>query len=178
MAKAWSIVVLAGLLTGCADEDASDSTAGTLERPSVSDTIASTSQKLEAELPLLLASSLTRTADEEGSEVGTVRVLQSGDAGALTITIELNDVRPGSHGWEIRQDDCAAATDSATTSPASRTAGVTGEIDVTPAGFGEASALVPPNALDASQLGRSSYSLVLLGLPADAGPGVIACADL
>lgn len=177
MTKAWSMIVLAGLLASCAGED--ESTSEELERQSAADTIASTSRKLEAELPLLLASSLTRTADEEGTEIGAVRVLQSGDAGALTITIELNDVRPGSHSWEIRQDDCAAATDSAATSPASRTAGVTGVIDVTPAGFGEASALVPKAALDGSQLGRSRYSLVVLGLPVpDTGPGVIACADL
>ncbi|HUF13292.1 MAG TPA: hypothetical protein VMN78_09345 [Longimicrobiales bacterium] len=179
MAKPWRTIILAGLLAGCAGEDEPDSAPHDLEPPSTADTVGGSSLQLDAELPLLLASSLTRTAEEPGSDIGTVRVLQSGDAGSLAITIELNDVRPGSHGWEIRADDCAAATDSAATSPASRTAGVTGTIDVTAAGFGEASALVPTSALDASQLGRSGYSLVLLGLPSPGTrPGVIACADL
>lgn len=179
MAKAWRMIILAGLLAGCAEEEEPDSAPHDLAPPSSADTVRGSSLQLDAELPLLLESSLTLTAEEPGSEIGTVRVLQSGDAGSLAITIELKDVRPGSHGWEIRGDDCAAATDSAATSPASRTAGVTGNIDVTAAGFGEASALVPASALDASQLGRSGYSLVLLGLRSPGTrPGIVACAEL
>ena len=87
---------------------------------------------------------------------------------------------PGRHAWEIRQGDCVASTDSTAASPASRTSGLTGAVDVGEAGFGEASAMLPTDALEADAVGRSRYSLVVLGTqtPAGGSGGVIACAEL
>ena len=173
----WSVFAVVLLMAGCLADDEGDVPPDALDPPAVGDTVGVVSRDLEAELPLLLTSSLSAT--DSAAELGTVRLLQSGEAdGALMMTIELNAGRPGSHGWEIRDGDCAATTDSASTSPASRTTGVTGNLDVGPAGFGEASSLIPARVMDASAVGRSRYSLVVTDLRTPSAARVVACADL
>ena len=173
--RSYAIPFIA-LLAACPAEDAED---GPPEGapPATADTVGVASADLEAQLPLLLTSSISVAGSSE--DIGTVRLLQSGEAdGALMVTIEVNDAKPGRHGWEIRDGDCAAMTDSSATSPASRTTGVTGNIDVGAAGFGEASALIPASAVEAGEVGRSLYSLVVSEIQSPEGSRAIACADL
>lgn len=180
MAERIRIALAALLLVACGDRDAGDSPPADFAPPSAAETVGVSGRELEATLPLLLTSTIQRL-DRVGDEAaaGTARILRADADGALTLTIELNQVNPGSHGWEIRQGDCVASTDTSRTSPASRTAGVTGTVDVSDAGFGEASAMLPEAALAAEDVGRSRYSLVVLGVPrAEGPPGVVACADL
>ena len=181
MKGSFAFVLFAALLA-CNGDDAGDAPPDDFSPPSTPDTVGVEARDLEAELPLLLASPIAHLGSPaDAPAAGTVRVLRSSDAdGALTVTIELNDVQPGRHAWEIRQGDCVASTDSTAASPASRTSGLTGAVDVGEAGFGEASAMLPLEAIEADDVGRSRYSLVVLGpQPAAGGSGgVIACAEL
>lgn len=171
-------LVLALLATACADES-DDSPPDDFPPPAMADTIGS-ARDLEAELPLLMTSTLRRVDAADSTSAGTVRILQAPEPeGALTLTIELNAVRPGVHAWEVRDGDCVASTDSAPTSPGARTLGLIGQVEVGDAGFGEASAMLTGGTVTADDVGRSLYSLVVH----DAGPGggaasPIACADL
>lgn len=172
-----STISLVGLLLACDVEDDGDAPPQS-EPTSTVDTVGVGAAGMDAELPLLLTSTITRT--EDGAEGGTVRVLDSGDAqGALMITIELNDAPAGSHQWEVHRADCAALTDPEAQAASSRVAGLAGTVEVGAAGFGEASAMMPPDVLDAGEIGRSRYSLAVLGgTPADASRHAIGCADL
>lgn len=175
-------LALLALLAACDVEgDEEDAPPADFTPPSATDTVGVEARDLEAELPLLITSTISLVSESaDPPEAGTVRVLRSLEpGGALTVTIELNDVRPGHHAWEIRQGDCVASTDTTGTSPASRTAGVTGAVEVGDAGFGESSAMLPAGVLAEDELGRSRYSLVVFDMQ---GPspehGAIACADL
>ena len=180
MSRRWLVFAVSALLAGCTEGADEDSPPEDFSPPAQADTVGGEARDLEAELPILLTSTIARSRDDAGQGIGTVRLLQSGEAeGSLTLTIELNDAEPGAHAWEIREEDCAASTDSAGTSPGSRTAGITGSVNVSEAGFGEASALVPTTALEAKDVGRSRYSLVVHGLQtAGSASGVVGCADL
>lgn len=180
MVKTGFVMILILLLAACDADDAGDMPPDDFSPPPTPDTVGVEARDLEAELPLLLASTMSLVGESaDGPGAGTVRILRSSEpSGALTVTIELNEVPPGTHAWEIRQGDCVASTDSSATSPASRTAGVTGAVEVGDAGFGEASAMLPEGVFEAADLGRSRYSLVVLETQAAGGSPVIACAEL
>lgn len=181
MSKTAFGVTLIVLLAACEGEDTGDMPPDDFSPPPSTDTVGLEARNLEAELPLLLASTISHVDEAaEEQEAGTVRILRSSEPnGAMTVTIELNEVPPGSHAWEIRQGDCVASTDSTATSPTSRTAGVVGTVEVGDAGFGEASSMLPEGVFEAGDLGRSRYSLVVLeAQQAGNAPAVIACAEL
>lgn len=172
--RSWVVAALL-LATGCAEDDGPDGPPPDFEPPSLADTVGVTPE-LDAELPLLLTSTVTRTGSANGAALGTARLLRTADAGSsLTLTIELSDLGPGTHAWELRNGPCPAAEGSPEQAGDSGPAMMSGTISAAAGGFAEASSLLPSTAIDAEEIGRGRYRLVIVGADTRS---VLACADL
>ena len=169
MARGYRTGIVAGLfLLACAVEEERESPPEGFAPPAAGDTLQVPDRQTED--PAHSAPLLRVGADSIA--IGTVRLLRSELETGSTLTLELNDVSAGIHAWEIRSADCATATRMSSTA-----ASVSGTVDVGAAGFGEASAMLPPGELNDEEIGRGRYSLILRA-PDPAGASVIACAAL